>query len=89
MITALRDYWFNPYGYPKTISFIQGKVQTSRLEKIINDLAPLKQRVTCKSRSDTFNTEVEQQWKQNQQETSQEEFVHTVNFFHGLQEPEH
>jgi hypothetical protein len=56
-INALRDYWFKPYGYLETISFKQGKVQTSRLEKMINDLAPLKQRVTCKSRSDTFNTE--------------------------------
>jgi hypothetical protein len=89
MVTALREYWFKPYGYPETISFKQGNVQTSRLEKIINDLAPLKQKVTCKSRSDTFDTEVEQQWKQNQHEILEEEFVHTVNFFHELQEPEH
>jgi len=88
-VTALWEYWFKPYGYPETISFKQGNVQTSRLEKIINDLAPLKQKVTCKSRSDTFDTEVEQQWKQNQHEISEEEFVHTVNFFHELQEPEH
>jgi hypothetical protein len=30
----------------------------------------------------TFNTEIEQQWKQNQQQTSEEEFVDMVNFFH-------
>jgi hypothetical protein len=43
--------------------------------------------VTCKSRRDTFNTEVEQQWQQNQHEISEEEFVHTIKFLHGLQEP--
>jgi len=37
---------------------------------------------------DTFNTEVEQQWKQNQHEVSEEEFVNTVNFFYKLQELE-
>ncbi len=87
MITALWDYWFKPYGYPEMISFKQGKVQTSRMEKMINDLAPLTQTVTCRSRKDTFNTEVEQQWQQNQHEISEEEFVHTFNFLHGLQEP--
>jgi hypothetical protein len=55
---------------------------------MINDLASLKQRVTCKSRNDTFNTELEQQWQQNQPEMSEEEFVHTINFLHRLQEPE-
>ncbi len=86
-ITALWNHWFKPYGYPETISFKQGKVQTSKLEKRINNLAPLKQRVTCRSRSDTFNTEVEQQWQQNQHEILEEEFVHTINFLCGLQEP--
>jgi hypothetical protein len=86
-ITALWNYWFKPYRYLETISFKQGKVQTSRLEKMINDLAPLKQRVTCKSKGDTFNTELEQQWQQNQHEISEEEFVHTINFLCRLQEP--
>jgi len=45
--------------------------------------------VTCKSRIDTFNTEVEQQWEKSQHEISEEEFVNTVNFFYELQEPEH
>jgi hypothetical protein len=88
MTNALRDYWFKPYGYPKTISFKQGKAQTSKCEKAINDVAPLKQRVICKTRKDTFNTEVEQQWQQNQHEISEEEFVHTINFLHKLQKPE-
>jgi hypothetical protein len=45
--------------------------------------------VTCKSRNTTFNTDVKQQWEQNQHEILEEEFVSTVNFFHELQEPEH
>ncbi len=42
-ITALQDHWFRIYSYPETISFKQGKVQASKLEKKINDLASLKQ----------------------------------------------
>jgi hypothetical protein len=88
MINALTDDWFEPYGCPETISFKQGKVQTSKWEKLINDVAPLNQRVICRSKNDTFNTEVEQQWQQNQHELSEEEFVNTINFLHGLQKPE-
>ncbi len=81
MISAVWNYWHKTYGYPEIFSFKQGKVQNSKVEKMINDLAPLEQRVNCQSRKDTFNTEIEQQWQQNQQEISEEEFVHTVNFF--------
>jgi hypothetical protein len=87
MISAIWNYWYKPYGYPETISFKQGKVQTSKLEKMINDLAPLEQRVNCRSRKDTFNKEIERQWQQNQREISEEEFVHTLNFFYDLQKP--
>ncbi len=73
----------------ETISFKQGKVQASKLEKKINEWAPLERRVTCKNRINTFNPEVEQQWEQNQQELPEEEFINTVNFFYELQEPEH
>jgi hypothetical protein len=69
-VTALQDYWFKTYGYTDTISFKQGKVQANKLEKKINDWVLLEQKVICKSRMDTFNTEVEQQWKQNQHEVS-------------------
>ena len=48
-VTALQDYWLKPYGYPGTISFKQGKVQTSKLETMINKLAPLRKKVTCRS----------------------------------------
>jgi hypothetical protein len=37
MITALQDQWFRIYSYPETISFKQGKVPVSKLEKKIND----------------------------------------------------
>jgi hypothetical protein len=87
-ITALKNHWFRTYGYPETISFKQGKVQASKLERRINDLAPLEQKVTCKSRMNTFNTEVEQQWTQNQQKISEDEFTSTINFFQEFQEPE-
>jgi hypothetical protein len=87
MITALQDQWFRIYSYPETISFKQGKVPVSKLEKKINDLAPLEQTVTCKSRINTFNIEVEQQWEQNQQQISEEEFINTDNFFHEFWEP--
>ncbi len=36
--------------------------------------------------SNPFNTEIEQKWQQNQHETSEEVFVHTINFFNGHQE---
>jgi hypothetical protein len=88
-VTALQDYWFKTYGYPDTISFKQGKVPVSKLQKKINEGAPLTQGVTCKSRNMTFNTEIQQQWEQNQHEISEEEYVSTLNFLHELQEPEH
>ncbi len=87
MISAIWDYWCKPYRFPETISFKQGKVQTCKLEKIINDLAPLEQRVSCWSRKETFNMEIEQQWQQNQHEISEEEFIHTLNFLCNLQKP--
>jgi hypothetical protein len=86
-ISAIWNYWCKPYRFPETIYFKQGKVQTSKLEKILNDLAPLEQRISCRSRKDTFNTEIEQQWQQNQHETSEEEFIRTLNFFCNLQNP--
>jgi hypothetical protein len=50
-------------------------------------LVPLKQKINCRSRKDTFNPEIEQQWQQNQNEISEEEFIHTLNFFGNLQHP--
>jgi hypothetical protein len=85
--SAIWNYWCKPYGFPETISFKQGKVQTSKLEKIINDLAPLEQRISCRRRKDTFNTEIEQQWQQNHHEISEEEFVNTLNFLCNFQKP--
>ena len=50
-------------------------------------MLPLKQKISCQSRKDTFNPEIEQQWRQNQNEISEEEFVHTLNFLCDLQKP--
>jgi len=86
-ISAIWIHWCKPYGFPETISFKQGKVQTSKLEKMINDLTPLEQKVSCRSRKDTFNTEIERQWQQNTHEISEEEFVHALNFLCNLQKP--
>jgi hypothetical protein len=66
--SAIWDYWCQPYGPPETILFNQGKVQTSKLESRINELIPLEQKISCRSRKDTFNQEIQQQWRQNQNE---------------------
>jgi hypothetical protein len=88
MTDTLTTQWFNKYGYPRTIFLKQGKVQASKLEKKINELAPLETTVTCKSQMNTFNTETEQQWKQNRHQILEEEFVNAVNFFHDFRKPE-
>ncbi len=87
IILAIWKYWCEPFGLPEIISFKQGKVLTSKLEKRFNDLAPLKQRISCQSRKDTFNKEIEHQWQQNQHELSGEEFVQAWNFLNNLQKP--
>jgi hypothetical protein len=86
-VSAIWHLWCQPYGHPETIMFNQGKVQTSKLEDRINKQAPLGQKINCRSRKNTFNLEIEQQWQQNQDEISNEEFVHTLNFFSNLQKP--
>jgi hypothetical protein len=85
VILAIWKYWCEPFGLPVIISFKQGKVQTSKLEKRFNDLAPLKQKINYQSRKDTFNKEI--QWQQNQHELSGEEFVQAWNFLNDLQKP--
>jgi hypothetical protein len=87
MVSAIWNQWCQPYGLPETILFKQGKVQTSKLESRINELVPLEQKISCRSRKDTFNPEIEQQWQQYQNEISEEEFIHTLNFFCNLQNP--
>jgi hypothetical protein len=86
-VSAIWNYWCQPYVLPETILFKQGKVQTSKLESRINELITLEQKINCQNRKDTFNPEIEQQWQQNQNEISEEEFVHTLNFFCNLQNP--
>jgi hypothetical protein len=86
-VSAIWRYWCKPYGFPETIHFKQGKVQTSKLESRINELTPLEQKISCRSRKNTFNLEIEQQPRQNQNELSEEDFVHTLNFLCNLQTP--
>jgi hypothetical protein len=78
--SAILNYWCQPYGPPETILFNQGKVQTSKLESRINELIPLGKKISCRSRKDTFNQEVQQQWRQSQNESSAEEFTQNLNF---------
>jgi hypothetical protein len=88
LIEVLKTQWFDEHGFPKTICFKQGKVQVSKLERKLNEMAPLGTKVTCKSWTTTFNTETEQQWKQNQQLLTGEDFVNMMNFFHNVRKPE-
>ncbi len=88
LIHALKTHWFDKFGFPGTILFKQGKVQISKLEQKINKMALLTTTVTCKSRTTTFNTETEQQWKQNQHQLLEEDFVNEINFFHNIRKSE-
>jgi hypothetical protein len=69
-------------------SFKEGKVQVSQLEQKLNKMAPMTTTITCKSRPTTFNTETEQQWRLDQHQLLEGEFVNAVNFFHNIQNPE-
>jgi hypothetical protein len=85
---AIWHYWCQPYGPPETILFNQGKVRTSKLESWINDFMPLEQKISCQSSKDTFNQEIQQQWRQNQYDISAEEFAQNLNFLCNLQSPD-
>jgi hypothetical protein len=49
---------------------------------------PLKQKINCRSRKDTFNQEVQQQGQQNRHDTSAEEFAQNWNFLWTFQGPD-
>jgi hypothetical protein len=86
-VSAIYHYWCQPYGLPETIVFNQGKVQTSRLESRINVLTPPGKTVNCRSNTEAFNKEVEQQWRNNQNDLSPEEFALHWNSLCNLQNP--
>jgi hypothetical protein len=86
-VSTIYHYWCQPYGLPETIVFYQGKVQTSRLESHINVLMPLGRTVNCRSNIEVFNHEVEQQWRNNQNDLSPEEFALQWNSLCNLQNP--
>ncbi len=48
---------------------------------------PLEQKIRCRSRKDIFNQEVQQQWQQNRDDTSAEEFAQNWNFLYDFQGP--
>jgi hypothetical protein len=85
---AIWHHWCQPYGPPETILFNQGKVWASKLESRINAFMPLGEKINCRSRKDTFNQEVKQQWPQNRHDTSAEEFAKNWNFLWTLQGPD-
>jgi len=64
------------------------KVQVSQLEKMINKIAHITMTITCKSRPTTSNTKTKQQWRLNQHQLLEGEFVNAVNFFHNIWNPE-
>jgi hypothetical protein len=87
-VSAIWHLWCQPYGPPETIMFNQGKVQTSKLESRINDFMPLTKKIRCRNQKDTFNHEIQQQWRQNQNDISAEEFARNLNFLCNLQGPD-
>ncbi len=84
---AIWHHWCQPYGPPETILSNQGKVWTSKLESRINNFMPLEQNINCRSRKETFNQEVQQQWLQSRHDTSAEEFAQNWNFLCQPQSP--
>jgi hypothetical protein len=44
--------------------------------------------IMCKSLPTTFNTQTEQQYRLNQHQLLQGEFINAVNFFHNIRNPE-
>jgi hypothetical protein len=87
-VSAIWHLWCQPYGSPETIMFNQGKVQTSKLETRINNFMPLAEKIMCRSQKDTFNQEIQQQWRQNQNDILAEEFARNLNFLCNLQGPD-
>jgi hypothetical protein len=87
MAAALWHHWCQPYGNPEMILSNQGKVWTSKLEIRINNFTPLEPKINCRSKKDTFNPEVRQQWQQSRQDTSADEFAQNWNFLCDLQGP--
>ncbi len=49
---------------------------------------PLAQKISCRSNKDTFNQEVQQQWRPHQNNVSAEKFAHNLNFLCNLQSPD-
>jgi hypothetical protein len=84
---AIWHHWCQPYGEPETILSNQGKVWTSKLESRINNFTPPGSKICCQSEKELFNLEIQEQWRQSQQDTSAEEFAQHWNFLCNFQNP--
>jgi hypothetical protein len=87
-VSAIWHLWCQPYGPPETIMLNQGKVRAGKLESRINDCIPMVSKISCRSRKNTFNQEIQQQWQQNKYEVSADEFAQNWNFLCNLQSPD-
>jgi hypothetical protein len=88
LIQDLQNKWFMRFGIPDTLFLKQGKVPISKLKQKINQMAPLTKTITCRIRSNTFNTDTEQQWQQTRHQLHEEEFTNAMNLFYNLQNPQ-
>ncbi len=84
IVHTLKDKWFDHFGVPQEIHFKKGKVEVSQLALALEQLTGSTPNDTpiCRSRNKTFNTETKTQWRINQKEMPDEEFVNAINFFH-------
>ena len=87
MATSIWHQWCQPYGNPTTIRSNTGKVWTSKLESRLNKLNKNGPKIICRSEKETFFPELQQQWKQQQLNTSATDFTQDWNFLGRLQAP--
>jgi hypothetical protein len=80
MVSAIWHSWCQHFGPLETIMFNQGKVRTSKLECRINNLMPLARKISCRSKKDTFNEEIQQQWREHQNDISHKTGTFSVTF---------
>jgi hypothetical protein len=85
--TSIWHQWCLPYGNPTTIKSNTGKVWTSKLESRLSKLNQNGPKIICRSEKETFFPEIQQQWKQQQLDTSATDFTQDWNILGRLQAP--
>jgi hypothetical protein len=85
--TSIWHQWCLPYGNPTTIKSNTGKVWTSKLENRLSKLNQDGPKIICRSEKETFFPEIQQQWRQQQLNTSATDFTQDWNFLGRLQAP--